>query len=1003
MRNRLICGLRVAIGRTFPKQFDRSIVLGKILYGFDPPLPTGSIPPDEARDVLAKLEHQPFLTTPHPSLHISKPDLVPVVIALKSLADYYQWQDFRQARRYALTIKRLGAATDHPQIEALGWMAYGDTLAQSGRHLGVANQIQQKGADLCLASGDLIGWARTCIGRVGICMEVDRVEGALADAAIASRLLEKFGKHDLQVRLAVNLTRTHYDLGNYREVARVFSAIRPVVERFGKAEQFHLAVLHNNLGKAQLYSGHADDARASFQKAVALISPLEKPGALAIIEQNLAYVDLVTGKLGVASKKLRRLLDNPAEFEGVYQTHTALYLIEYELQVNRPAVALQGAKALLTQLDQQHNPLLNEKAHLWRYIGTARAATGDLSGATAALKTGTELFQRAQAATWAHRLTLQRAQILLQHGRTSEAWEALEPAVAYFDSHNQVGNLARALCLKGSVCLRRAESAAAESLYSQALALAQTHHLEFVLFESHFALGLLSEQKEDIQSAQTHYQNALAIIYRHQKFLTGSLTADYLADKTTPFYKLMGLLLANPEHHDLAFEQLETHRARLSLAYLTNRESLTWHHDRDARPENTVYQTLRRRQQVLTTLIEQFDNRPEEMQGNSRQSLKEELQQCEDALQTSIERLYLEKMGDDGLQLVTEMSLPAVKSCLPHGSLLLSYYTDGERWWLLAVSRAGLERVVELSINATDLNIELADLEFNVSGYLDRMGKMGPAEEERSIESYQKISNSWYQQLIAPLSKEVQQADRLIIIPTSLLHSVPFNTLFDGQQYLIERHEIVLLPAASWLGIPARPTRPGVHIFAHDHDGALPHALLEGALIQASTGGTLFANEAATREQLSRLSGSILHVAAHGEHRFDQPTFSYLELADGRLLFDDLRQFDLDYDLVVLNGCETGQGTVRLDEDVVGLGRGVLSGGARSVIATLWWVEDGASGRLMADFYSTLRTKEPDGQKMTIAEALQRVQKARIMSQEERHPAVWGAYQLIGDGNQIST
>ncbi|EOD68105.1 hypothetical protein H480_13074 [Amycolatopsis vancoresmycina DSM 44592] len=82
----------------------------------------------------------------------------------------------------------------------------------------------------------------------------------------------------------------------------------------------------------------------------------------------------------------------------------------------------------------------------------------------------------------------------------------------------------------------------------------------------------------------------------------------------------------------------------------------------------------------------------------------------------------------------------------------------------------------------------------------------------------------------------------------------------------------------------------------------------------------------------------------------------------------DLAGLDLDADLVVLSGCDTGRGEVTRGGDVVGLARQLLAAGARSAVVSLWPVDDRSTCVLMDDFHHRLAAGE------NAAEALQGAQ-----------------------------
>jgi CHAT domain-containing protein len=140
---------------------------------------------------------------------------------------------------------------------------------------------------------------------------------------------------------------------------------------------------------------------------------------------------------------------------------------------------------------------------------------------------------------------------------------------------------------------------------------------------------------------------------------------------------------------------------------------------------------------------------------------------------------------------------------------------------------------------------------------------------------------------------------------------------------------------------------------------------------------------------------SRLHFASHGKFRSDEPLGSGLLLAkdadnDGLLTVGELYSMQLDADLVTLSACETGLGKVANGDDVVGLTRGFLFAGSRSIVASLWSVDDRATATLMKAFYDNLATHPK-------REALRRAQASA--RQEFPHPFFWAAFQLTGRGD----
>jgi len=102
-------------------------------------------------------------------------------------------------------------------------------------------------------------------------------------------------------------------------------------------------------------------------------------------------------------------------------------------------------------------------------------------------------------------------------------------------------------------------------------------------------------------------------------------------------------------------------------------------------------------------------------------------------------------------------------------------------------------------------------------------------------------------------------------------------------------------------------------------------------------------------------------------------------------------------ELVTLAACSTGLGDLHDSEGIYGLQRGVQVAGARSVMTSLWPVEDEATRDWMLRYYRRLISG------MGRADALAAVHEEfrQHPNTDWRHPYFWAGWQLVGDWRPI--
>jgi CHAT domain-containing protein len=278
--------------------------------------------------------------------------------------------------------------------------------------------------------------------------------------------------------------------------------------------------------------------------------------------------------------------------------------------------------------------------------------------------------------------------------------------------------------------------------------------------------------------------------------------------------------------------------------------------------------------------------------------------------------------------------------------------------------------------------------------------------EKRTTNEYLVPAQELYGQIIGPIEPVLTQhhIDTLVIVPDYTLRAIPFAALHDGRGFLIDRYATAIAPGLHLTepgplhGAPNAALVLGISKSVHGFP-ALPNVAREVAAVHDIEGGQELLNDAFSRarfeSELKQLPYNVVHIASHGQFG-DDPSRTFVLAFDGRLTMDDLEREikfgehrDEALELLVLSACETASGD---DRAALGLAGVALKAGARSALATLWYISDKSTGDLIVNFYEGLRSGT-----ISKAHALQAAQRALASDPRYAHPAYWAPFLLIGN------
>ena len=484
-----------------------------------------------------------------------------------------------------------------------------------------------------------------------------------------------------------------------------------------------------------------------------------------------------------------------------------------------------------------------------------------------------------------------------------------------------------------------------------------------------FDRGRIYEREGDTKRAIEFYKQAIDVIESQRSTInTEASKIGFVGNKQAVYQRLIAALFAD-DQYAVAFEYIERSKARALVDMLASKQDFAVHTANAG---------------AVRTLLAKADMAEAEARVQSENAdtkgTRSLVVQTRRELQTQAPELA-------SLVTVTPVTVQEIQSKLLADEVLVEYYAEGKELYAFVLTRAGLK-----------------GFRLDGEGLTAEIQRFRQAVQDTRSTHYRDFAGRLYNRLVRPLEGALNQHN-VLIVAHGALHYLPFNALHDGNGYLIERYSLRSLPSASVLKYlkGVRPQTAGTLLAFGNPDLGDPRLDLKHAQAEALSVSKILPNsKALVRREASETSFKrygegfrYLHIASHGTFNADSPLTSALLLAkdnenDGTLTVGELYSMRLNADLVTLSACETGLGKIANGDDVVGLTRGFLYAGSRSIVASLWKVDDEATAYLMTRFYSALKgTSKREALRLAQIETRKKYP----------HPYFWAAFQLTGEAN----
>jgi len=574
----------------------------------------------------------------------------------------------------------------------------------------------------------------------------------------------------------------------------------------------------------------------------------------------------------------------------------------------------------------------------------------------------------------------------------------------------------------------------AEIQYLEALKIGEKLESSSILWRINFGLAKTNEKLKKYDFSISYYLEAIKEI----EHVRGKLVLDvdesgYIHSKLDVYEHLLNLyftLYSLESDNEYGAEMFLTAEKGKARSFLNNLE------DSEISVSKKISDEYEKRELEITNRISTFLEQQLSIGDNASSSevkrIEKELLQAEDDYTNLLNQMLLEKVNISNVISPKPFNLNYLQNrYLDPKTVLIEYSLGEDKSFIFFVSKNSFE-IFELPSHSK--------IKDSIKAYLKVL--TNPSQENYIV---QKASRRLYLELFAPLDEIMpEDVTNLIIIPDGILYYLPFETLLsspqdrlNGENYLISRFAISYMPSASSLLFLDnkkinKPYPKELLIFGNPDYSIQSSSMMKDQKNSMEMLYEIYENQGYqflplpySRKEIKKISGyfpkkktdiflskeasentikhlslgdyRVIHFACHSFLDETFPMRSALVLSldenfkeDGFLKVREIYNFDLNSELVVLSACRTGQGKMEGSDGVLGLPRIFFYAGAKSVVSTLWGINDRSTVDFMNYFYRGLAEGKSKAQAMRMA-------KIRMMKSKYSHPYYWGAFILNGD------
>jgi CHAT domain-containing protein/tetratricopeptide (TPR) repeat protein len=899
----------------------------------------------------------------------------------------------RSDRRKALGVAELAmmiaGRIGDAGVVAYGLRAKGNALHGLGRNK-AAVEHHRRALELFRTVGNLEQIARTLSTAIQPLILQGHLDQALASAREAREIFSRQGDRWRLARLELNLGNIFDRQDRFEEALACYESAYRYLSVHGADDPEAIVAAVHNIAVSCIRLNDFRKAAAAYEQARRFAVEHEMHVVIAQADYNIAWLYYLRGDYSRAISMLRAAREACRSSGDQYHLGLcSLDLSEIYLELNLSQEAEETARQASATF--QRMGMRYERGKALANVAIALGQQGKTAHSLALFLQARRILVRERNKVIPSLIDLYRAVVLIDEEREAEAQRLCLAALKSFQRFKLANKAVVCRLLLARIHLRGNDLKRARMQCARAVKSVAALESPVLSCQAQALMGQIEGVLGRDQRSYQAYQRARESLEQLRNSIHGEeLKISFMKDRVEIYEALVALCLKRGHTGAAlieAFDYIEQAKSRSLLDVLSTSRSASWLAPQGQTEFATKIRDLREELNWYFHKIEmaQFDPASQQAVADLRKQSRQR--------ERELLELLREHSPEDGngasQQAAVALTVERIRQKLPADALILEYFQVQGRIVVLLLSHSQMKFVSladssEVSTLMELLQFQLAKPHLGAE-YVRTFG-------DNLLRSIRVHLENLYKALIAPI-REWLGAAHLIIAPHGILHTLPFQALFDGARYLIEEFTLSYAPSASVYAVcQARSTSTGNRsLILGIPDESVPLVVDEVQAVAGSLPNSeLFLGAKATAECLRDRGqhSRFIHIATHGYFRQDSPMFSGIRLGDSYLSLYDLYQLRLPAELVALSGCSTGLNVVAAGDELLGLARGIIHAGTQTSLLTLWDVHDRGTAQLMKHFYEQLASADNK------AQALQKAM--LLLKSDYPHPYYWAPLVLIG-------